>query len=60
MLKTQRQRLLPLFMSQTLQEAYNKAKIAGGAIAKEIFDFPGGTRFHFQDPAGNNLAAWSE
>ena len=47
-------------MSQTLQEAYNKAKIAGGAIAKEIFDFPGGKRFHFQGPAGNNLAAWSE
>ena len=43
-----------------LQEAYNKVKIAGGTITKEIFDFPGGTRFHFQDPAGNNLAAWSE
>ena len=43
-----------------LQEAYNKVKIAGGTITKEIFDFSGGKRFHFQDPAGNNLAAWSE
>ena len=36
-----------------LQEANNKVKIAGGTITKEIFDFPGGKRFHFQDPAGN-------
>ena len=43
-----------------LREAYNKVKIAGGTITKEIFYFPGGKRFHFQDPAGNNLAAWSE
>lgn len=27
---------------------------------REVFEFPGGKRFHFQDPAGNELAAWSE
>ena len=43
-----------------LQKAYDKVKAAGGKITKETFDFPGGRRFHFQDPVGNHLAAWSE
>ena len=33
---------------------------AGGKIVKSIFDFPGGRRFHFADPDGNELAVWSE
>lgn len=33
---------------------------AGGRITKEIFSFPGGRRFHFSDPAGNELAVWSD
>jgi hypothetical protein len=39
-----------------------KAKIidAGGKITEDIFSFPGGQRFHFQDPLGNELAVWSE
>jgi predicted enzyme related to lactoylglutathione lyase len=37
-----------------------RVKAAGGAITKEIFSFPGGSRFHFQDPNGNELAAWHE
>jgi predicted enzyme related to lactoylglutathione lyase len=32
----------------------------GGSISKDIFSFPGGKRFHFIDPAGNELAVWSE
>jgi predicted enzyme related to lactoylglutathione lyase len=32
----------------------------GGTIVKEIFSFPGGRRFHFTDPSGNELAVWSE
>jgi predicted enzyme related to lactoylglutathione lyase len=32
----------------------------GGRIVKEIFSFPGGRRFHFTDPSGNELAVWSE
>jgi len=32
----------------------------GGTIAKEIFSFPGGRRFHFTDPSGNELAVWSD
>ena len=32
---------------------------AGGKIVRDIFEFPGGRRFHFTDPAGNELAVWS-
>jgi len=39
-----------------------KSKIieSGGEISKDIFSFPGGRRFHFIDPSGNELAAWSD
>lgn len=33
---------------------------AGGKIVKEIFSFPGGRRFHFADPNGNELAVWAD
>jgi predicted enzyme related to lactoylglutathione lyase len=33
---------------------------AGGRITRPIFDFPGGRRFHFEDPNGHELAVWSE
>ena len=33
---------------------------AGGKIVKPVFDFPGGRRFHFTDPSGNELAVWSD
>jgi predicted enzyme related to lactoylglutathione lyase len=32
----------------------------GGSISKDIFSFPGGRRFHFKDPSGNELAVWSD
>jgi predicted enzyme related to lactoylglutathione lyase len=32
---------------------------ASGIIARPIFAFPGGRRFHFIDPGGNELAVWS-
>ena len=42
--------------------AATQAKIvaAGGSIARETFSFPGGSRFHFKDPNGNELAVWSD
>ena len=33
---------------------------AGGKISKPTFDFPGGRRFHFQDPNGYELAVWTK
>ena len=35
-------------------------RASGGMIVKETFSFPGGRRFHFTDPGGNELAVWSE
>ena len=32
----------------------------GGQIVQETFEFPGGRRFHFTDPSGNELAVWSD
>ena len=32
----------------------------GGTVVREIFEFPGGRRFHFRDPAGHELAVWSD
>ena len=43
-----------------LEEAYRKIVDAGGMITKEIFSFPGGRRFHFKEPSGNELAVWSK
>lgn len=40
-----------------LEAALVAIEAAGGAITKPIFAFPGGRRFHFRDPAGNELAA---
>jgi uncharacterized protein len=33
---------------------------AGGVVTQPTFDFPGGRRFHFRDPSGNELAVWSD
>ncbi len=33
---------------------------AGGRISLDVFSFPGGHRFHFLDPSGNELAVWSD
>jgi predicted enzyme related to lactoylglutathione lyase len=42
-------------------EATRDAVVAnGGSICKEIFSFPGGRRFQFLDPNGNELAVWSD
>ncbi|MBC7798045.1 MAG: VOC family protein [Pyrinomonadaceae bacterium] len=45
---------------ENLKEFETKIKSAGGEITKDIFEFPGGFRFHFADVNGNELAVWSE
>ena len=50
---------LPVLYAEKLEEARDAVTEAGGAITKPIFTFPGGRRFHFTDPAGNELAVWS-
>jgi predicted enzyme related to lactoylglutathione lyase len=43
-----------------LEATLDKTEKAGGKIIKPIFSFPGGRRFHFSDPNGNEFAVWSE
>ncbi len=51
---------LVILYSKNLEESQKTIEACGGVIVKPIFDFPGGKRFHFTDPAGNELAVWSE
>ena len=49
---------LPVIQVKDLEEYLAAVKRAGGAIVKPIRAFPGGRRFHFTDPSGNELAVW--
>jgi predicted enzyme related to lactoylglutathione lyase len=49
---------LPVVRVNDLEAAFEAVIKAGGTIAKPIFSFPGGRRFHFIDPAGSELAVW--
>jgi predicted enzyme related to lactoylglutathione lyase len=51
---------LPVVKVDDLEAAFDAVTKAGGVIAKPIFGFPGGRRFHFIDPSGSELAVWSE
>jgi predicted enzyme related to lactoylglutathione lyase len=49
---------LPVIRVDDLEAALDAVTKAGGIIAKPIFSFPGGRRFHFIDPSGSELAVW--
>ena len=51
---------LIVFYSKDLKQTQAKIEGAGGSIVKPIFSFPGGRRFHFADPNGNEYAVWSD
>ncbi|UCF29392.1 MAG: VOC family protein [Chloroflexota bacterium] len=51
---------LIVFYSKELGQTQAKIENAGGIIKKPIFSFPGGQRFHFTDPSGNEYAVWSD
>lgn len=52
--------ILVILYSDELEKTKNKVVEAGGKIVKDIFSFPGGRRFQFLDPDGNELAVWSD
>ena len=52
--------MLLVLYSSDLSAVQAKIKAAGGKIVKDTFSFPGGYRFHFTAPNGNELAVWSE
>ena len=49
---------LPVLYSEDIEATMRIVADAGGTIVRPIFSFPGGRRFHFTDPAGNELAVW--
>lgn len=51
---------LLVFYSADIQATLQKVINCGGTIIKPLFDFPGGCRFHFSEPSGNEFAVWSE
>ena len=51
---------LIVFYSKDLVSTQAKIEAAGGVITQAIFRFPGGRRFHFTEPSGNEFAVWSD
>lgn len=50
---------LVVLFAPDLEAAEAKVRSSGGRIVQDIYAFPGGRRFHFRDPADNELAVWS-
>ncbi|MFS1467564.1 VOC family protein [Vibrio lentus] len=51
---------LMVFYSEDLEQTERDVIDSGGQINREIFSFPGGRRFHFKEPSGNEMAVWSD
>lgn len=52
--------VLVVLYHRDLEQLEQRIRELGREIVKPIFAFPGGRRFHFADPNGNELAVWSE
>jgi len=48
---------LPVVEVKDLEATLSAVIAAGATITRPIFSFPGGRRFQFLDPSGNELAA---
>ena len=51
---------LVILYASELEQTQDRVRASGGKILREIYEFPGGRRFHFSDPNGNELAVWSD
>jgi predicted enzyme related to lactoylglutathione lyase len=51
---------LAVIRTRDLEAALRAVELAGGAVTRPPFDFPGGRRFHFKEPGGNEMAVWIE
>ncbi|RYV01656.1 hypothetical protein SOPP22_14920 [Shewanella sp. OPT22] len=51
---------LLVFYSDDIQATQDKVTANGGEIIRPVFEFPGGCRFHFTEPSGNEFAVWSQ
>lgn len=51
---------LPSIETDDLDAMYDRIQDAGGEITQEIWSFPGGRRFNFREPSGNEISVWTE
>ncbi len=51
---------LVILKADDLEAALEAVTGSGGTVTRPVFSFPGGRRFHFREPGGNELAVWSE
>jgi hypothetical protein len=51
---------LVVLFSSDLDATVTAVTDAGGVVTEGPYEFPGGRRFHFTDPAGNALGVWAE
>lgn len=51
---------LIVLYSSDLEDTLQKVERCGARVVKPIFPFPGGRRFHFTEPCGNEFAVWSD
>ena len=51
---------LVVLYSEALEDTLHRVERAGGVVVRPVFAFPGGRRFHFAEPGGNELAVWSD
>jgi len=58
--RTENGAALVVLYARELEATRDRVVTAGGSVCREIFSFPGGRRFHFLDPHGNELAVWSD
>ncbi|MFN0139752.1 MAG: VOC family protein [Pyrinomonadaceae bacterium] len=58
--RTENGSALIVLYSNDLESTLKNIVAAGGVIVRDIFSFPGGRRFHFSEPSGNEFGVWSE
>ena len=58
--KTANGAALVVLFADDLEATKDGVVTNGGTVCRQIFSFPGGRRFHFLDPHGNELAVWSD
>jgi predicted enzyme related to lactoylglutathione lyase len=51
--------VLLVFYTQDIDRDYDRVKELGATISQDVFEFPGGKRFHFVDPVGTEFAMWT-
>lgn len=51
---------LPVLYADDLDAVKARVVAAGGTLLGKDLEFPGGRRFHFRDPSGNELAVWTK